>query len=54
MIFMAQAKANIPKTIFQAQKLVQDARSYDHQDQYQKAITHYMQATKTFILILSN
>ncbi len=49
---MAQPKANIPKAIFQAQKLVQDARSYDHQDQYQKAIVYYMQATKTFIVLL--
>ena len=51
-VCMTQPKANFPKAIFQAQKLVQDARSYDHQDQYQKAITYYMQATKTFIVLL--
>ncbi|MFX1286257.1 MAG: AAA family ATPase [Promethearchaeota archaeon] len=49
---MAQSKANIPKAIFQAQKLVQDARLYDHQDQYQKAITYYMHATKIFLVLL--
>lgn len=49
---MTKPEANIPIAIFQAQKLVQDARSYDHQDQYQKAIVYYMQATKTFTVLL--
>ncbi|MHA2248293.1 MAG: AAA family ATPase [Candidatus Hodarchaeales archaeon] len=49
---MAQTKTNIPKVIFHAQKIVQNARSYDHQNQYQKAITHYMQATKIFLVLL--
>ncbi len=49
---MAQTKVNISKAIFQAQKLVQDARSYDHQDQYKQAIIYYMHATKKFIVLL--
>ena len=49
---MTHSKANIPKAIFQAQKIVQDARTCDHQDQYQQAIIFYMQATKIFLVLL--
>ena len=49
---MIQSKTNIPKTIFQAQKIVQDARLFDYQDQYQQAITNYMQAANMLTKLL--
>ena len=49
---MRRTLVNIPKAIFQAQKLVQDARSFDHQDQYKQAIIYYMHATKKFLVLL--
>ncbi|MFX0173754.1 MAG: AAA family ATPase [Candidatus Hodarchaeota archaeon] len=49
---MPQSKTNIPKAIFQAQNLVQNARYYDHQNQYPQAIKLYLQATKIFTGLL--
>lgn len=47
-----QPKAKIPKSIFQALKIEQDARFYDYQYQYQQAIINYMQAAKIIIRLL--
>lgn len=49
---MIQSKAYIPKTIFKAQKIIQNARYYDYQDQYQQAIINFMQAAKIIINLL--
>ncbi len=49
---MIQPKPKIPKTIFQAQKIVQDARFYEYQGQYQQAIINYTQAAKTLTNLL--